>query len=49
MFSKILWYLRQLIPTTYRSRYSTDDGQRWFAVWNMWLGRVYNLDTVEVK
>ena len=33
----------QLVPRTYWSKYRTDDGQRWFCVWRMWLGRSYDI------
>jgi hypothetical protein len=32
---------RQIFPLTYRSRYSDSDGNRRFAVWKMWGGKVY--------
>lgn len=35
------WGLRQLVPLTYRSTFTTADGSRHFAVWRMWLGRVF--------
>lgn len=39
----MLWYLKQLIPLTYRTKYE-QDGQRHFVVWKMWLGRCYSID-----
>lgn len=45
---RTVWCLRQLLPLTYRSRYGTDDGRRWFCVWQMWFGRSFNIDTVQV-
>ncbi len=41
IMNKIIWRVKQLLPLTYRSRYSVD-GQPHFSVWNMWLGRVFN-------
>jgi hypothetical protein len=46
--SKLLWYVKQLLPLTYRSRY-TQDGKNMFCVFNMWLGKIFNSDTVEIK
>lgn len=47
--SRVVWLVRQLLPLTYRSRYTTEpDGARHFAVWRMWLGRVYAVDDVLV-
>jgi hypothetical protein len=45
MKSRLIWYLRQLLPLTYRSRY-TENGRRHFAVWRMWFGRVFDHDDV---
>lgn len=39
--NKIRWYLRQLLPLTYRSHYREADGTHHFAVWKMWLGKVF--------
>lgn len=42
-----MWYLRQLLPLTYRSHY-THDGIKMFSVWNMWMGKVYNHDSMAI-
>lgn len=39
----MLWYIKQLIPLTYRTKYS-QDGKRRFVVWKMWFGRCYSID-----
>lgn len=44
---RLIWYLRQLLPLHYRTTY-VEDGQRHFAVWQMWMGRCYNVDDVIV-
>ena len=41
---KIIWLLRQLLPLTYRSVYTDDKGSRHFCVWNMFLGKCFNVD-----
>ena len=46
--SKLKWYLRQLIPTTYRSHYRTASGQLRFSVWRMWMGRSFDAEDVGV-
>lgn len=46
--SRLGWYLRQLVPTTYRTRYVDDAGLRHFTVWRMWLGRSFDVDDVVV-
>lgn len=46
--SKLIWYLRQLFPLTYRSHYSTESGQKRFAVWRMWLGCCFDVEDVAI-
>lgn len=45
---KLTWYLRQLLPLTYRTTY-THDGERHFCVWRMWLGRSFDIDDVVIE
>ena len=42
------WFLKQLVPLTYRSRYRDQEGHPHFAVWRMWLGRVFDKDDVAI-
>lgn len=42
------WYLRQLFPLTYRSRYTDGDGRKHLAVWRMWFGQVFGHDDVVI-
>ncbi len=37
----MIWYLRQLLPLTYRSHYRDSTGRRHVAIWKMWFGRVF--------
>jgi len=47
--SRLAWLVRQLLPLTYRSRYTTvPEGVAHFTVWRMWLGRVFAVDDVLV-
>lgn len=39
----MLWYLKQLLPLTYRARYTDAKGKH-FVVWKMWLGRSFAID-----
>lgn len=48
MRSSIKWYLKQLLPLTYRTRF-VQDGEAHFVVWRMWLGRSFQIDDVIVK
>jgi hypothetical protein len=44
---KITWYVKQLFPLTYRSRF-TENGRSHFCVWRMWLGHCFNIDDIIV-
>jgi len=39
----VIWYLKQLLPLTYRTKYRDDQGQH-FTVWKMWFGRCFAID-----
>ena len=43
----ITWYFRQLLPTTYRSRYEWE-GKKMYSVFKMWFGHVYKHDQFEI-
>lgn len=49
MKNKIIWYIKQLLPLTYRTEYKTEDGQRWYTVWNMWFGKSFNQDLIKLE
>lgn len=38
--SKFIWYLKQLMPLTYISVY-TSNRQKQISTWKMWFGKVY--------
>lgn len=41
----MIWYIKQLLPLTYRTTYvDEDDGKKHFIVWKMWFGRSYSID-----
>jgi len=42
-----MWYLKQLFPLLYRTRYSNAEGSH-FCVWRMWFGRCFAIDDVLV-
>lgn len=44
----MVWYIRQLLPLHYRTRY-IENGEQHFVVWQMWMGRSFNIDDVVVK
>lgn len=45
--SRFVWYVKQLVPLTYRTRYEKE-GQKHFTVWKMWRGRCYAIDDVVI-
>jgi hypothetical protein len=44
-----MWYLKQLVPLTYRSHYLDTEGNKRFDVWKMWMGRCYKIETFYVS
>jgi len=44
---RAIWYLKQLVPLTYRSRYSDARGKH-LCVWRMWMGRCFDVDDVVI-
>ena len=44
-----MWYLKQLLPLTYWTKYRTDDGHQHFCIWKMWLGRCYNITDIVIN
>jgi hypothetical protein len=46
--STLLYYLKQLFPLMYRTRYWDASHQLHFCVWRQWLGRCYSVDDVVV-
>jgi hypothetical protein len=45
--AKLKWMIKQLLPLTYRTRYE-ENGKKYYSVWNMWFGRSYNIDEIEI-
>jgi len=46
--TNLKWYLKQLLPLTYRSHYKLNDNKV-FTVWRMWMGRCFSIETVDLK
>ena len=40
---KISWYIKQLFPLTYWTRYRDDEGAKHFVIWQMWFGHCFNV------
>lgn len=45
--NKIIWFLKQLFPLTYRSHY-IEKNKKMFCVWRMWFGKSFNIETFEI-
>ncbi len=45
--NRITWYMRQLLPLTYRTTY-IEGGVKHYTVWRMWFGRCFDIDDVTV-
>jgi hypothetical protein len=44
---RITWYLKQLLPLTYRSHYGK--GMReMFCVWKMWFGKCFAVEEYDI-
>jgi hypothetical protein len=41
------WYLKQLLPLAYWTRY-VEDGRTHFVAWRMWFGRCFDVVDVVV-
>ena len=42
------WYLKQLLPLSYNT-VCTEKGQKKVYIWNMFLGKCYNVKAYEVR
>ena len=40
---KILFYLKQLAPLTYWSKYKTPDSKKHLTIWSQWFGKPFNI------
>lgn len=40
----MMWYLKQLLPLTYRSHYRDLNDRKHFCVWKMLLGKCYRVE-----
>lgn len=45
---KIMFYLKQLLPMTYYSKYRVQTGSE-LAIWTQWFGKVFNIRRYELK
>lgn len=45
---KIMFYLKQLLPLKYYSKYRVQTGNE-LAIWTQWFGKVFNVKRYELK
>ncbi len=41
--NKIIYYLKQLLPFKYYSKYRVQNGSRELAIWTQWFGKSFNI------
>lgn len=46
---KIVYYLKQLLPLTYYSKYKVQNGVKELAIWTQWFGKPFNIKRFELK
>lgn len=42
--SKFLYYIKQLLPLKYYSKYRVQNGSRELAIWTQWFGKPFNIE-----
>ena len=40
---KFTYYLKQLLPLTYHSKYQVQNGEKQLAIWTQWFGKPFNI------
>jgi len=45
---KLIWYVKQLLPLTYRTQY-VEKSETHFCVWRMWFGRCFDIYDVAIS
>lgn len=40
---RIIYYLKQLLPLTYYSKYRVQNGNKELAIWTQWFGKAFNI------
>lgn len=41
--NKLLFYIKQLLPMKYHSKYSLQNGEKKLAVWTQWFCKPFNI------
>lgn len=45
MMDKLYWYLKQLLPLSYNTRFELADGTKCVSTWRCWFGKVFAIQT----
>ena len=40
---KLTYYLKQLLPFTYYTKYKVQNGEHQLAIWTQWFGKPFNI------
>ena len=46
---KFLFLIKQLLPFTYWSKFSTPDGKKYLTIWRQWFGIPFNVNKFSLK
>lgn len=46
---KFLFLIKQLLPFTYWSKFSTPDGKKYLTIWRQWFGISFNVNKFSLK
>ncbi len=41
--NKLIYYLKQLLPLKYHSKYSLQNGEKKLTVWRQWFGKPFEI------
>ena len=41
--NKLLFYIKQLLPLKYYSKYRVQTGERYLDIWTQWFGKPFNI------
>lgn len=42
--NKLIYYLKQLLPLKYHSKYSLQNGEKKLAIWRQWFCRPFDIE-----
>lgn len=41
--NKLFYYIKQLLPLKYHSKYSLQNGEKYLALWTQWFGKPFDI------